>query len=154
MGLRDKGGAGRRRHRPIQWQSYPRCPGCFGIRGSCAAVLKVRIHLPPGESHTNFQYLSGGVLSAAGNIRPDPYGAGTDERLRNPRQRIDAPASIVTKARHYPWFFESEVPRWSTPHHRSAGYNIQWRWRARWSWSRESASNVDWPLCCGDSSLS
>src|SRR6202008_5125956 len=57
-------------------------------------------HLPPGESHTNFRYLSGGVLSAAGNIRPDPYRAGTDERLRNPRQRIDAPASIVTKARH------------------------------------------------------
>src|SRR6202008_2807066 len=64
-------------------------------------------HLPPGESHTNFRYLSGGVLSVAGNIRPDPYRAGTDERLRNPRQRIDAPASIVTKARHYPWFFES-----------------------------------------------
>jgi hypothetical protein len=31
---------------------------------------EVRIHLPPGESHANFRFLSGGVLSVAG-CRPD-----------------------------------------------------------------------------------
>jgi len=43
----------------------PAMPGMLRkIRGFRAAVIKVRIHLPPAESRTNFRFLSGGVPSA------------------------------------------------------------------------------------------
>src|SRR5215469_4436542 len=63
-------------HRPRRCQRQPRGRDAPEIRAFCAAVLTVRIHLPPAGSHANHRFLGlDNIVSEmvrGGAVHPDP----------------------------------------------------------------------------------